>query len=412
MFRVTVCVSAWVLLSSVSLTRAGSDPRIGDKTLPSTPRLMSAEKEDLLRSQLPYVDNDDIQRLLDDPSLILYTDDEILPAYQDWSSGLPGVHAPEYNVSANDREPYGNGNVEFPWGAPGGTHRTSNVSTFRFLWLPVDERGQRRPIVWYRKLLSGSSKKGYAWTYPVGTVVGEVLHMRSPDGKLVTFELRVRIREVGEWEVDVFRPFPTRHHLANRIRQLRPQWYDNAKLAKLVRHLEEPVNLLRRTLTDSHSQVAFHKTLGIDTLPEVGDDQLVTELLTWTLFRSALGETWRHGTNGVTTAAPTTLAEFHVIPARYDAGFIEVDRFSCMDCHDTVNHHVDDFQRDRDWYGRIRGSDGIFSFHPFDPSSISYNGSSLPVRMNRKLVTAGLFDKFDPAKHAPEHYQKLLYVDE
>ena len=279
MFRVTICVSALVLFVSVSSTRAGSDPRFSYKTIPPTPLLMSAEKEDLLRSQLPYVDNEDIQRLLDDPSLILYTDDEILPAYQDWSSGLPGVHAPEYNVSANDREPYGNGNVEFPWGSPGGTHRTSNVSTFRFLWLPVDEYGERRPIVWYRKLLSGSSTKGYAWTYPVGTVVGEVLRMQSPDGRLVTFELRVRIREFGEWAVDVFRPFPTSDHLVDRIRQLRPQWGDDAKLAKLVRHLEQPVNLLTRTLTDSHSQVAFQKTMGTDTLPEVGDDQLVAELL-------------------------------------------------------------------------------------------------------------------------------------
>ena len=373
------------------------------------PLLMSEEKGDLLRSQIPYVDDEDIQRLLDDPTLVLYTNVEMPPAYQDWKN-LPGIHSPKYNVASSNRELHGNGNMEFPWKSPGGTHRTFNVSTFRFLWLPVDKSDKKRPVVWYRKMLSGSSTKGYAWTYPVGTVVGEVLRMKSPYGKIVTFELRVRIREYGEWAVDVFRPFPTSEDLAYRIKQLRPQWEYDPKIAKLVRHLERPASLPIRTLRDSrsHSQVVFKRTMGIDTLPNIGDDQLVVELLTQTVFRSVLGEDWRRGTNGATTAAPTTLVGFHVIPAKYDAGFIEVDRFSCMDCHNTVNQHVDDFQR-RDWYGRIRGSDGIFSFHPFALNSISYNGSKRVVRMNGKLVSAGLLEKFDPSIHSSKVYQ-LLYT--
>jgi hypothetical protein len=368
---------------------------------------MSSAKDQRLRRQLPDVDNEVISKLLNDPALILYSDAEIPPAYQDWSSGLPGVHTPQYNVSANNTEPFGNGNVEFPWGAPGGTHRTANVSTFRFLWLPASEDGQRRPIAWYRKYLAGSSATGYAWTFPVGTVVGEVLRMRSPDGQFVTFELRVRIREYGEWAVDVFRPFPTSEELAARIQQLRPEWKDNASLTKLVRHLEQPKPLKRHVLADAHPRLAFRESMGVDRLPAVNDDKLVTELLTQTRFRSALGENWRKGTNGVTTAAPTTDARYHVVPARYDAGFIEVDRTSCMNCHDTVNRHVNDFQFGRDWYGRIRGSDGIFSLHPFDPTSISRNGSSIPVRINRSLVLAGVFEKFNSRKHAPDHYQRL-----
>ena len=49
----------------------------------------------------------------------------------------------------------------------------------------------------------------------------------------------------------------------------------------------------------------------------------------------------------------------------------------------------------RDWYGRIRGSDGIFSFHPFDPNSISGNGYPAPVRMRDELVSSGVIERYD-----------------
>ncbi len=370
---------------------------------------MSAAKDAKLRAQLPKVESEEIQRLLNDPTLILYTDSEMPPAYQDWSSGLPGIHSPDYNLSANNTEPHGNGNIEFPWGTPGGTHRTSNVSTFRFLWLPQNEQGNQHPIVWFPKFLRGGSSKGYAWTFPVGAIVGEVLQMRSPAGNLYTFELRLRIREYGEWAVDVYRPFPTSDALVHRIKELRPQWTENKQLTKLVQHLEKPVNLKSHTLADSrHPRVSFRQSMGVDTLPAAGDDQLVAQLLTETTFRSALGETWRTGANGVSTAAPTTVARFHVIPARYDAGFIEVDRFSCMRCHETVNHNVNDFQFGRDWYGRVRGSDGIFSFHPFAHHSISYNGfSGGSPQMNGKLISGRVLERFNRRKHSIEVYQKV-----
>ena len=371
-------------------------------------RLMSAAKDAKYRQQLPKVSDEWLQGILQDPALILYTDAEIPTAYQDWSSGLPGIHSPSYNVSANGSEPFGNGNLEFPWSAPGGAHRTNNVRTFRFLWLPSDENEKQRPIVWYRKFLRGSSQQGYAWTFPVGTVIGEVLQMRAPSGRLYTFELRLRTREYGEWAVDVFRPFPSSDQLVTRIKELRPQWKESEQLTQLVKHLETPSRLVRRTLSDrSHSRVTFHETMGVDKLPEVGDDDLVVELLTQTVFASCLGTTWLTGTNNSHTVAPTTEARFHIVPARYDAGFIEVDRVSCMRCHETVNQHVNEFDFGRDWYGRVRGSDGIFSIHPFDPSCISYNGISSPARLNDRLVSAGLLARFNRQSHAAEIYQTL-----
>jgi hypothetical protein len=126
-----------------------------------------------------------------------------------------------------------------------------------------------------------------------------------------------------------------------------------------------------------------------------------------TTFQSAEGVTWRIGTNGVTTAAPSTDASFHIVPAKYDAGFIDVDSASCIRCHSTVNQNVDRFQGGRDWYGRIRGSDGIFSFHPFDPSSISYNGYPNSVRMRDEMIEAGLLERFDPDRHPNSIYHDV-----
>ena len=383
------------------------------QTVASPFRLMSLSKDRKLRTYLPAVDDQDTQQILDDPALILYSDAEIPPAYQDWASGLPGIHSPSYNISADDGEPFGNGNLEFPWGRPGGTHRTRNVSTFRFIFLPRDAKGKTWPIIWLRKQLSYSGARGYVWRFPIGTVVGEVLRLRAPNGKLCTFELRTRIRENDDWAVNVFRPFPTSQHLADRIKQLRTDWENCEKLLRLVNHLESTKPMRMGTLVDrNHSRQVFHQSMGVDELPPVGDDTLIVQLLSETTFQTALGDVWRSDKNGLETCAPTTKAPFHIVPADYDAGFIEVDRDSCTRCHETVNHHVDRFNFGREWYGRIRGSDGIFSFHPFSRESVSFNGVRQGVSMNAKLVSAGVLERYNRNKHPLDVYQRIPHLRE
>lgn len=371
-------------------------------------RLMQPAKESAYRRMLPQVDDPHLQSVLDDPSLILYTDAEMPKAYQFWSGAFPGVHAVNYNISANNTEPFGNGNREFPWGAPAGAHRAHNVHTFRFLWLPKDEQGQAYPIVWYQKVLRGDSRSGYAWTYPIGTVVGEVLTQRAPNGYDYTFEVRVRIREADDWAVDVYRPFPAADDLVARIEELRPNWQEQPKLAALVEHLSKPLPGKLFTLVDHQpGKRVFSQQMAVDQLPAIDDDQLVIELLTTTTFRSAHSTAWRVASGGASTAAPTTAAKFHIVPANYDAGFVEVDRQSCQRCHETVNHAVDEFNSRRDWYGRIRGSDGIFSFHPFSPDSISGNGFPVGVRLRRELQQTGVLARFDARKHRFPHYSSI-----
>lgn len=367
-------------------------------------KLVHAARETELRRFLPKVADSDVQAMLDDPRLVFYTDQEIPKAYQFFDGAFPGVHAVSYNISANNSEPFGNGNIEFPWGTPAGTHRSPGVTTFRFFLLPKDENGQTRPVAWFQPP-DGS----YSWIFPIGTVFGEVLGVPGSDGKNYTFELRTRRRETGDWTVDVFRPFPTSAHLVDRIKELAPEWKSRDNLVKFISHLEGPQKLPVLVLADQQpAGRPFVQQAGVDTLPSLEDDALVAKLLLTTTFRSAHGKVWRRGSDGVTTAAPTTQASFHVVPKYYDAGFVEVDQVSCMRCHSTVSKSVDNFNSGRDWYGKVRGSDGIFSFHPFEPSSISYHGYSQQVQMRGEFVKGKLLERFDPARHPNRVYHTLV----
>ncbi len=62
----------------------------------------------------------------------------------------------------------------------------------------------------------------------------------------------------------------------------------------------------------------------------------------------------------------------------------------CLTCHATVLKHANDFQFVRDWYGRVRGTDGIFSFPMCDDSCVAHNGINVRPVWNQKLINAGL----------------------
>ena len=411
-FRLSL-IAAAVIVVAVSQARAALDEsKTADARREAAVRLMPEKKEKRLREYLPRVASNELQAVLDDPQLILYTDSEMPKAYQFWDGQMPGVHQASYNISANGSEPFGNGNREFPWGTPAGMHRAKGTWAFRFLRLPRDEEGRVLPVVWYRSRNPNDGAKGYSWTFPTGAVLGEVLMLSDRDGRDYCFEVRVRVREVDDWAVDVFRPFPRAAELSERIKELRPDWADSPALVSVIEQISAPASVPERKLADKHPRKSFVQKMGEFTLPSLDDDALVRELLTQTTFKSSLGETWIEGTNGKTAAAPTTLASFHVVPKNYDAGFVEVDRSSCMRCHETVNQPVSKFQPGRDWYGRIRGSDGIFSFHPFDPSCISGNGYSQPVRMRKELASAGVIEKYDREKHPAERYSRISHLEE
>ncbi len=106
-------------------------------------------------------------------------------------------------------------------------------------------------------------------------------------------------------------------------------------------------------IVNEHPLKIFENTAFVPELPDL-PKKLLAEQVTFKETRSS----WA--------------ASGGVFPESYEGAFIEPSSKACAQCHDTVGKHAFDFDMGRDWYGRVRGSDGIFSFHIFEPSSISY----------------------------------------
>lgn len=391
--------------SGSSRTGAARTSARRPSVVPASPpvRLVAEAEHRAQRALLPIVDDEAMAELLASNDLIFYSEEEMPRAFAKWNGLSAGVHNAYYNISAERGEPFGNGNREFPWDGAAGTHRSRNFETIHFVYLPRDERGELLPIVYQTQGADAQGAGEVAWRYPHGTVFGECLLVKFGQNETLPCELRIRRRVEGDWEVDVFRPFPTASHLADRIQAIRPEWETDATLVELIHHLQNPNTLKRATLRDDHPVRTFDQVAGIDELPMI-DSELSATLLETTAFVSCLNTTWKTNDAGLSCHAPTTRHTEQIVPVNYDGGFVAVDSVSCLRCHATVGENVSRFQSQREWYGVIRGSDGIFSFHPFDRSGISNNGQSVPVVLRRDWQQVGILQAFDPKKHPSTHY--------
>jgi hypothetical protein len=351
-------------------------------------RLVSDEQHAEFMKFLPPTD-DSWLRVLKTKNIIFYTDDEMPPAYQIWDGLLPGIHSVYYNISADKpRERYGNPNLEFPWKGPAGLDSSDNAHSIKFVVLPDDN-----PILWWREALPHDTHPAgtFRWVYPVGTVFGEILTVRSPAGWDYTFELRTRTRTAKTWVMNVFRPFATPAELIQQIKNVEPGWREDERLVNWFNVGELSVS----RLVNEHPKTVIDRRALLDPLPPL-QPRAVEKLLTETKFKSVLGQAWRQSAaSELECHAPTAEAGFHVVPRNYAGAFLEASSRKCMTCHDTVAKHANDFQFGRDWYGRVRGSDGIFSFHIFEPSCISGNGVSRAPELRTQLIRAGKLRHYD-----------------
>ena len=351
-------------------------------------QLATPENERRYRALLPKVADEAVQAMLERDDLFFYSPKVEMPqAYQDWEANLQGIHSPFYNISADNSEPFGNGNREFPWKS-GGMDQSDNGGSFFFLCLPSRE-GRRLPVVHWR-----ASDRSVAWRFPVGTVAAEVLWVKLPSGRGICFEFRTRVKDADGWEPDLFRPFPTAQDLAAALME---RGIDSP-------YVKQSRQVVSARLVDSgHPNQSFAQTALIDKLPYIGTEEQVIEMVQSTPFRSCKNQTWIKEA-GRFAAAPTTDEPVSIVPKGYQGSFLPVTRESCRRCHQQVNRNVRAFDGPRDWYGRIRGNDEIFSFHPFDPGVISPNGSPRGVAIRPSLVRAGIVAKFDPAIHRSADY--------
>ena len=338
----------------------------------NVPRLVSEETHRTYLAAIPDSVDGALQKLKSDPGLILYDNASLPPAYQFWGfGGTTGVHSPNFNISIgrfDGSERFGNANIEFPWGGPAGTSPGVDGSqSFKGVRFPAD--GKVR--VW-RQHAEPDNDAAYHWKFPVGTTFVEVIQVTNPRTRTAhTCQVRTRTRQENGWTVNEYRPFTTPKELEARIESSK---IDTVDRDKLLGHLKSERNIPAYRIRSPQAVVTVDRTGLADSLPAVSEATVLA--LLQGPFVSALNKEW------VTTDqhvgyAPTTNADFHVVPKGYQGYAHEVSSKACMVCHETTFKHTNHLDRiNRDWYGRVRGHDNIFSWHPFHPGSISDNGYS------------------------------------
>lgn len=361
-------------------------------------QLMSPEKEARLRSYIPKLeDNPALQAKID--QAILYTDEEIPPAYQ--FQPLSGGRGVPYTVffspkhRHNNIDKYTQANSEFPWADPGGLNHVdqSKVSEFRFIWFPYDQSGRVLPAVVYRDSLEKSDAvnmpvptQGWRWIYPVGTIVGEVLLKKFSDGTWAAYEVRMRLRESDGWDVEVYR------RVANvtELRQVSP----DADWGSAV--------VVNREMVDRfHEQSAFKRSGAAIVLPRI--PQAKSLLLSGSF--KAVGGT-NAGKSMYEVQAFTANDDDNIVPAGYNGEYLGTTAQTCANCHQHTLKHADFFDSGRDWYGYVRGSDGIFSFHPIAPDAIRPYGNGT-TRIREEFERAGIAVAYDEASHPKSIYSVI-----
>ncbi len=299
----------------------------------------------------PVTDDPEVDQILRDASTTWY---DLPPAYQD-AGALPGVHDPSYNVAGSRLDPVGNANREFPWRHTGGTDAVANLRVRRFVRFPG-----RLAIRYYR-----TRRGSFRWVFPVGTIFGEQLLVT--DGKTAyPIELRMRIREPDAWGVRVFRQFPRRSDLVYEL--IRIGDYQSAKAC-----VGMPIAQYRMS---GHGVTLEGR---LQRLPRM---RLRTRLR---LLRMPLREATGVEYDATCDGAMSDEYLSHS-PRGYLGPLAGNERNACMRCHKDVGRRAKDIDPARHWYGDIRGSDGIFSWHPFARSSISHNGTPRPVRFRRGIL--------------------------
>jgi hypothetical protein len=374
------------------------------------------------RARLPRISNAEVDAIVHSPNTMWYDERSMVFTYQDSVETVVGGRANcvGRDVGVRNRsnpaiarlmhffgEDY---RFKFPFRTVAGTDDVTNIKSFNFWRPPMGPNGVL-PVKWWK----ASSRGRWQWVFPVGTVFGEVLYQKSPNGDWFVFEVRTRKRYLDGWEVEVFRPFRSAFEMANAIVRLRPEWESKAELARLVRHLLDNDNLRPVRLESQAYALAFAPIDGaLDLLPAVSEAALIEELLTRQYFVPTSGRIWKEGSN-LESYGPSSEGEFHIVPRGYKLGVIPVNEISCKRCHELTGQPLRPFDFNVTLYGEVWGEDQIFTWHLFKVHERIFgtwddvDGSR---QINPRLVQAGLVLNERPAtgdqvyRQLPTNYVK------
>jgi len=387
--------------------------------------IMARSRLSKVASRMPHVADSWLHDVLESGDTMWYDHQSIVPGYQD-SFGdnvttpigmrpntirrnlidlaVPGGHA---QIFQDD------GVFHFPFGRPAiSTEDDLAVLNWQ---LPRGGDGSVVPVVWWMREPNGLTHR-IEWMFPEGTVLGEMLFVVDGSGEWWPFETRVRIRELDEWRVDLYRPFPTAAGFADaleRKRRERPEWESSSEIDALIAHARDPVTPRAASLRASHIRGAFPAPdLAEDVLPALSDPTILRELLMEAPFRSARGEVWK-SSGSLHTYAPTTDAPFSIVPRDYAGGFLEVNEESCSHCHRDAGRPFRDWYENITAYGELWGEDESFSWHPFRTSAfvdssgrvVDFNYDNREMRSD--FVSGGVLERYDRSRHPESTYRRL-----
>jgi hypothetical protein len=237
---------------------------------------------------------------------------------------------------------------EFPWVHTAGYTQPVHHAVY----IPEGKKILYRDTYGPRVGEHGDLERVIDWQYPVGTVFVEVLTTHE-----LPFEVRTRTKTAGMWRSTVYRPYADADDLIDKLNHLGTR--DAKTLANQIQSLPRTgVSLQNR-----HDHKTFRFQGYREDLPEI-PEALSRAILGW---RFVPHSGWKSDSH-----APSTRSDrLSIVSKDYEGYMVKGDSKGCMQCHESVGRHAFQLQRNRDWYGRVRGSDGIFSFHIFDETSIS-----------------------------------------
>lgn len=346
---------------------------------------------------LPQTNDIVLQKILTDESTVFYK----LP--QVWQHFSPAAKIEEKNtVTGNisvkytksvwsihdiSFNPDSHANLNFPWETTAGLNSIKKNPTYANLYKTINfinlpKTNDKIDPIWI------IPEKPIKWIYPTGTTLGEVIYVINNNKNYIQ-EIRTRTKDDSSesWIPNLYRPVENKDEF---IRLSGITNYNSSYKHMFFRNPQED---------------EVHKMDGlVEELPNV-DEDIVKKLLSLP-FKNVSSDNW----------SPTSNQDFHILPRDYGFGLISgVDPVACADCHRQTQISVRNLVpkdptviNQPDTIGNIRGSDGIFTWHPFSKYNNNYTESdSIFFRsydVNNSLV---IYTKFNPS---PNKYKLTLSV--
>ena len=368
---------------------------------------MKPEELRPLLKMLPIVANSEIDSLLHSPDTMWYDEASMVYLYQDSIETVVGARANCVGRLVGERNKndpaiskllnlFGpDYRFLFPFRTAAGTDDNENVRVVNF-WAPPRKGGEVLPVKYWQP----TARARWRWTFPLGTIFGELLYQKSPEGRWYPFEIRTRRRYRDGWSVNLFRPFLTAESFAQAIIDWRPKWQSSPNLSSVVAFLRNKNTLVAHTVTSPAFSKVFPDVTGaLDPLPAVEDSDLIGSLLHQTPFQSAEGAIWKE--NGkLETYAPASTGGFSIVPQGYQMGMYPVNEVSCARCHSETGRNLGQFIFDVILYGEIWGEDKIFTWHLFEVNPRifdTWDDNDGSRKVNPRMIQSGLVVKEKPA---------------